>query len=580
MMRTWLIGLFLAGVLVAVAGRAHYAQEAPGENASAAYIPPESFTARGALDEFIAHAREFLAQHPKDAAAPRAAMDLLMAASVKRDTAVQSAAAAHLVFDHPGSLQAAYFLTTYGQNHAQYKSFLQTQFEAMAPTLAAETAVKFTRAVELGVRQWGPGFLSGDDFLLQCALAAKVAGALNIEFFCKERLRSASETTRRIAEISLGRDSAAAKFLALSAIGDNKSARQHQSYFLRQLSDQERGLAEVRRVIAATLLAEKKFAEALPIVDGLLSESPSDQLQYWKAWCLASKGQEPSALAELAQLVAKYPDSPYLPAAAELTASLGSLVENLDDHAETLDRAFSKLRSGEVSRIESQLGYVPKAGGEVEIYLALDTSGGETLELVVQKNKATVLAFRSSPQGCRLFTQGDAAVHEYARSGVYLAPQLAFHPAADGSFQFNWSANLQGAPGGAASALQGVASSPVLATKQNILALLRHAVARGTFPSPVRQRAGMQVCSYLTPQADGPEISRGELSVDASGMLTGFHFDKLTCRRLKYGRTGDFEFSSPAWPDLPKSEHDQFDAATMFRFMAAAMSLLQEQSAP
>jgi hypothetical protein len=563
--------------LAAIAGRQSIAAETA--QAEAVYQPPEAFASRGGIDEYISQAQSFLAEHPRHAAAPRAAFDLFMVGTLQRNETLRQSMTARLVFDHAGSMQAAFLLATvYGQNAAQFKTFLQGQFDKMAEGLTPEAGVKFCRAVELAMRTWGPGFLAGDDLLLQTALAARVGAVLNIQLYCKEKLRSAGDEARKVAEISLGDDSTVDKFLGLAALGENKSARQHRSYYMQQLSDSDRKLPEVRQVIAATLLSEKKFTQALPVIDSLLAEAPSDKLYYWRAWCLAAKGQEPAALEALATLASKYPESPFLTAAADLTTSLSSLIENIDSEATALQKVLARLRAGDVQRLEGQFTYSPKSGGQIDIYLAVDGSSEHLVELHVTKNDAPVLAYRSSSEGGRLYIHGESSIHEYAKAQVHLAPQFNLQPGADGAYQFSWAANLRESPQGLKPALDTLAASPLLASKENMLTIFRNAIKQGSFPAAPQSKDGVRTYAHLSPVVDSHDLRRFELSVNERDELVSFRGGPVTCRELRYGARGDFEFELPHWPEAPTVKHEQFDAPTMLRLMGALMGLLQESS--
>jgi len=164
-------------------------------------------------------------------------------------------------------------------------------------------ALQYCRAVRMGMGKWGEKLLSGETFLLQCALMARLGKERSLQLLCLPRLAGCKDPARQIAQIAFGlTDDYTSKIISLRQFEDSATARLYERFFYSRLTDEERRRPEIVKVIVENHLSAGKFSEALPLIEKLADSDGDPQVLFWLGWCHATLGNTDQSLAALRKL--------------------------------------------------------------------------------------------------------------------------------------------------------------------------------------------------------------------------------------------------------------------------------------
>jgi hypothetical protein len=534
------------------------------------YFPPEHYGLPRA-HEFVAQAQQYLADHPSEENAPRAAFDLLMIATLTGKAALAQEMKARLLLDYTDSLHALYVLSSMGQVK-EFHQLLGHVLQQHAGAWTTELCQRCCRAVRAAGRRFGAGVLSDEKFTLQCALVAHGAGDAQLLAACRGALANASAESKQIAEIAFGsRSSDAQRIIDLHAVEDNATARVYEQHFYQRLPAAERHEPRMLRVAIEGRLAAARYNDALPLIEALLERESGAQPLFWRAWCLAATGREDQARPVLEEIASRHASSPWRESAHDLASRLESLDATLGEHATSLAATVVQLRDNEPQVAEIRATFETKDGRKLELYGAVETPR-DHLEGVLLVDGTVVVAYRTSREGTRVFARGERQIVEYPGRGPVPAPQVSLTRGDDGQFRFAWSLPTGG--GGVQQAKTALFQSPFLTTTDGLRALLEHTLlAKGWFPAGVVEEDGARRLEWSRPEADEPGRNSVSIHIDREGRIDRLQSSDGQLVQLRYGPAGAFERTPPAWPDLPVVRQDKMDPAVFLRVLAAAMSL-------
>jgi hypothetical protein len=521
---------------------------------------------------FVEHARRRIDTQFEGPETPRLLIDLLAAALHEKNDAVAADAKACMVYFHPDSYLAPLVLQTFPNENA-YRDFLKVRIDDLPADLEAPYARRHCAAVRLGLRQ--RDCLTGGSFLLRTCLLAQLAGDYHLAALCRERLELETDNDiRGTAEIvfddRLGGVERVTKLHAL----DSSDARWCMRYFRLRLNDDEQAEPAIRGIAAEELLNSRKFAEALPLIDGLLVGDNDPRLLFWRVWCLAATDQVAQAHATHATLLEAHPDSPWTATAGELLAACQHRQKVAPQYARALAKAIADWKQG-VDSFEMTIDYRPEDGREFVVYVGFDTRR-QLLELSLAEGGQTVLAYRTTRDASAYLMAGEPAVHRVRRPGFVPVPRLNIDRNQQGSFEFQFGLDLKASASFdlLRQAQQRTLDSPLLSSEAGIQSILDRQLARGGYMlAPLDDDRGATRYAWKTPLGKEPGCDTMSFIVAPDGRLTSLSTERVTCHGLRYGASGSFELSPPAWPDLPVVEHDQMDASIGMRMLTAAVSL-------
>jgi tetratricopeptide (TPR) repeat protein len=505
---------------------------------------------------------------------PRVLFDAVIWATVRRDKAGAAAAQGRLILEHPGSLYADYVVATFAKPQ-DYRKLLKDEFTKRQEKIEAGFAKSFCRAVQLGRNWFGQEFLSDEDFVVLCALAAYEARDFPLEVWCRDKLsQSKKDAFRGIASTVFDNSLTTMQQVCQLHAIEHKSAALFRSHLMGKLSEAERERPEILRVEAETLLEEGSFHEALPVVDKLLALEETPQLLFWRLWCLAALGRYQEAKAAIASLAQQAPHDPWTDCANEFGESLDAWEDNLSASVGLFLAAVDRLRHPATTSFEGTVVYTPDAGRTISVYLALVVDRAH-FEVMIRQEDRVILAYRALEGRGRIYCDGDPTIQEFQRNAFYPVAGIQVVPDEE-KLRYFWNANISSAPHAMAESRERIRIAPVLLTPEGMAQTLRgQLLAKGNFPAAVvREPDGSRV-TLLHAQARRPELRRTEIGFSPNAMITRFDLGWLTCKDLQYGPRESVVLSPPRWPELPVTSRDDLEAATLFRLLGAVTSLFQ-----
>jgi tetratricopeptide (TPR) repeat protein len=395
---------------------------------------------------------------------PRSLFEAVILATVRRDTARAALAQGRLVLEYPSSLYAEYVVATFAKPQ-DYRKLLTDEFTKRQKEIETEFAKSFCRAVQLGRNWFGNEFLSDEDFVVLCALAAYEARDFTLEFWCRNKLsQSKKDAFRGIASTVFDNSlTTMQQVYQLHAI-EHKSAALFRQHLLGKLSEAERETPEMLRVEAEMLLEEATFDEALPLVDKLLALEETPQLLFWRLWCLAALGRYEEARAAIESLGQKAPQDPWTKCATEFGQSLDAWEDNLSASVELILAAIDRFRSPANNSFEGTAVYTADDGRTISVYVAVAFDRAH-IELVIRQNERVMLAYRASEGRGRIYCDGDLTIQEFQRNAFYPVGSMNVVPHEDG-FRYFYNANISSAPNALSESRERIRIAPALLTPE------------------------------------------------------------------------------------------------------------------
>ncbi len=540
---------------------------------AAEYLPPEHFASNNRQAEYLPHATAFLEAHPNDPRASRIALDMLMVATLRNDTAATQAAQLRLLIDYSGSLPTDYFLKSTPANTVS--SLLVKHFQEAQP-FSPEDMKRFGDVIDRCVYVHGAGF-GDNDLRLQRALAAQDMAAMRQ---IVSHMHKPNENIKKTLMAAYHeRLTDVQRFLALQELRDYKTAQAYQRYVYEHLlQDGDRAQPKVKFAVAQNLLREREFAKALPILTELRAVSRAPQIAFLQAWAQAASGDIETALQTLEKLQQESPASPYAAVAKELAGVLTDLDDNLAAHTDSLDKAFLNLLATAPEVVAATISFKWKERPAAQVYLALDVAR-DGIEIIASSEDKPVLAYRAMPEDCRYFFNGDSTIHAAAANGFCPTFTAKLETTTAGKLNFNfWFNTVPQGSGGLSRSVREMLSMPVLASVEKRHELLRAALRRGSFPCTIQQQDGQRVLKWITPEVDEPLLDTITVKLTDQHRLQSVVGKQWSVQSIQYGPRNTL-LIAPPWPDLPVQQVAEFAASDLFRLFGAMMSLVEEESA-
>lgn len=537
----------------------------------AEYLPPEHFASRNRQAEYLPHAAAFLETHPHDPRASRIALDMLMVATLRNDTAATQAAQLRLLFNYPGSLPTDYFLKSTPANNVV--GLLKQHFQQAQPFDPTDMK-RFGEVFDRCVRFYGSGF--GDNELrAQRALAAQDLEVMKQIF---ARMQKPDDNIKQTLMFAYhDRLTDVQRFVAFQKLRNFKTAQAYQRYLYEHLlHDGDRAQPLVKLAVAQNLLHERDFAKALPILTELRAETREPNIAFLQAWAQAACGDEETALQTLATLLQESPASPYAAVAKELSSVLSKLDDNLAAHTDALDKALVNLLAAAPEVIAATISVNWKERPATQVYLALDVAR-DGIEIIASSEDKPVLAYRAMPEDCRYYFAGDTTIHVAAANGICPVFTASLAPTEASKINFNFSFNTvpQGT-GGVSRSVRDLLNMPVLASAEKRHELLRAALRRGSFPCAIQHHDGQRVLQWITPEVDEPLLDTVTVKLTEQHRLQAVSGKHWSVQSIQYGPRNT-SLIAPAWPDLPMQQVAEFAASDLFRLFGAMASLVEDE---
>lgn len=523
---------------------------------------PEEYLERGDPAGYTKAAGDFLQQHPDSGFAPRVAFDALMVATVFPNQPEAANMRRLLALNYPRSLQARYFRSTFA-NAGDYRQLLSGFIDEFSRAPSPGFPERFTQGLGAALDDFGDSLLDDSEFLLESAYllqaAGEVAGQEDLLARLKPRLEQ-NDDLARIAGIAADSEkSQAEKAMELHALSAFPTAQLLRNLLLFQMTEDEREAPAMRQISAEAAIQDKRFADALALLEKQQAADHGDKVLFQRAWSHAALGQPDEARALLDQLETDYPDSPWVAPARALKASQEQYALRRPAFANAListAQAFAELEALEGTLFYTQAPNSPP----ITVYLAIDL-GKNTFEAQLRRADTLELAYRTAADGAVLYTRGDTVLRRSSMPGPVPLVKVGLEPRAEGGFHFNFSANLAKDFDDLIQDNNTLLDSPFLKTREGADELLGHLRQSGYLLGEVAQVDGQTILTLLQPDARDPEaISSSRFHLNESGQLVGLTIGDIAIRDMRYGASDSMRFSPPEWPSLETVMTEDFDA--------------------
>jgi hypothetical protein len=477
-----------------------------------------------------------------------------------------------LLMQAPQSLQARYLLTTFATPD-DYRKLLIARFDEEEHQITHEFGKQFIVAVQLGATRWPQELMTGDEFLLKSALAAQSGYSHTVLAECRDRLAKLDNESSRIAEIVFGEMTDNQKYVELAKFRKNR----HSHCFVRQIYqslDAEAAMApEVMRIRIARLLTASQFADALPMIEQLLEQQPSDQARFWRGWTQAATGDIDGALESLSSL-SKDSESEWAAAGSRLHRTLGELADSSTALEQATAKVVEHFLDNRASRISATGRYLPFA---LDATLVADFDNS-ALGLHFAERGETTVAFLVKDGETKLFVAEDNRTIGSRGKPTYPLVGMKLNRRPDGKFSFKYSLGASHEKSGMRQWTDELFSSRWFATEAGRRELLTHHLRIGMFPTPPEKRPdGSTVFGWIAPRVESPDFKQGKIVLDQQFVLRQLKIDQFELTSIAYGDE-PVDFTQIRFPDGPVQWRDSLGGSAFFKMMGAIFAVVERQT--
>lgn len=567
----------------------------------------------------LQQAKAYLQTFGASADAPRVTFDILMAAAVAGDAATADEMRRRLILEYPESIQHRYYLST--TDAKTYRELLTKIGNENDFTL--DFAAKFVHAVEFGIRAWGNQFLTDDNFLLQCGLAAQITQnskpvevGLDIgkalaeerdpadpNFSLLDSLGKPSNSNTQLIEYCLAKLtekrnnenqhrqkiravaevlfddtlSPADKSLKLHAIEDNQIASRLADHFDARLPEDERSRADLTEARIERMLEDRAFEEALSAIDPLIStHGETAKRLFWRGLSRLITGDQ-NALADFRQVTEAFPTDPWAAQSKSAALIARELDQRLDEQSAVLAAIVRKAVNDKIDQIEVDGEWRHTNGVSTTVY-GRASFDDKTLEATLRRGDVWYAALRSDLDKTSLLLHGDDRRHDFTGAMPINLPKpsVKYDPVERRfGFAVGDDAAAKYTDGGATNE----ATMALLKSMPPEVArpILNGQIEQGRLPLAMIERDNQRIFEWIEFHYRRPEQRTWTVRISPDDRLASAAGPNFVLRSLKYGRTDSFVATPPQWPDLPVTEHAEFDPALMFQAMAAVTRLWNEE---
>lgn len=538
--------------------------------AAGKYLPPEVFLTAGRATEYLPHARLHLQQNAENDNAPRIAMDMLMFATAMQDQAGVQEAKRLLLFQHGGSLPAAYLIVS--SEPDDLGKVLKSTFTSPDRPLDKRGLQEFHQATMIFLRVHGANLMD-DELRAQAALSAPDAATAAT---LRQRMSDASEAAKTLAIALDARLTSREKFVRLKEFHDFSTARAWQSYlFDHEFGEADRADADVQEVVVENLLTDAKFTPALEILTKLTGASADPKLLFYRGWAEAATDHVPAAVITLRTITERFPESDWAAPAQELAEAIAELSTKLDEHVAGFEELYVGLREHGPEMVELDLNFAETTPAEpVQILVGLDFAG-DGIEFLLRKADKPLLGYSSRSDSSHFFVDGETSIHRFNEKGPSPQLNLNISPSATG-YHFSFSVNFSSSAGNLRKSISSLLDSSAFATREARKDWVRYNMKKGGFPAKVVTIKGERSFRWLFPSPREPKLGVIEVRLTSEGRLSSITWGSKgrVHSTVRCGPSDRMALTRRKWPDLPVHEGTELGADEMFRLLRVGTALL------
>lgn len=484
----------------------------------------------------VHRARDFADRNPDAPETPRVLLDWMMAARLARLTKLEEEAQSRLLFEHPGSFQAAYVMSRFTEA-SDLRKILEAAFDEHVDRPSPQFDRQYARALEAGFERYKLGLFGGDTFALKCWLAAGAAGEEALAEAARNALKGRTPAQQRINALVLDQSAdPVARLEGLLAVPGKQHMTAIVRYLLARLPNDVREQPAVRRVEADCLIERGLWAEAVQRFSALPADIVDARTLYAQGCAEFAAGDATAAQTSFRRITTEYGETPWAASARELPGPLETWEDNLAGQASVVAAALAHLITPATDRWQATCVAHLKSSS-LRAVIDADLSAN-VLELTVLRDAERLFAYRSDGVTRTYFFPGDAAANRYPETG-HMAPSLDVQMD-DGSGESNFKVELVNVAKlrDAGWTRRGLLSNESLLAAGGLAKLLRSGFDATSIPAaPEVTEAGTRLV-WLVPNPSSSDLARVELQFDATGWFRGLRNDDWELRDLRYG-TGD-----------------------------------------
>jgi hypothetical protein len=332
---------------------------------------------------------------------------------------------------------------------------------------------------------------------------------------------------------------------------DNGTARMLSRMYLLTLDEKQRVEPDVLRATAAVVLFDRRFADAISLIERIDEADRGDRDLFWIAWSQIATGQNEEATKTVAALRERFPDSPWTGKATQLHGYLEGMDDRMREYATFIASLTNSLGTG-AAAIELR-GSTTQAGQDTAIEFYLGAVHGKRLDLQLRRGDKVTLAYRDSFESAELFTENADHIIAFDRGGMLPEITLSLIGSPQSGFTMQTGFRVGDNVDPQRPYFGELVASPYLSNVEGVLDLLRYQRSQGRLVVPVTQHGGGTVLGWAMPGILEPEMTVSTITL-TDGRLTAMQAGSLRIERIRYSVKDDMELSPPAMPDLPRTE--------------------------
>ena len=537
----------------------------------------EEYLSGGRISAYKEDARAYLEKNPKAPLSPRLAHDLFMVATITGNEQVAKEARRALLFDYPSSLQANYLLSSLGTDEKKLREILIEEADRVSEAKPGFPA-RFCRCILLALRIHGAKLLADNALRLRVLLLAEAAGVTNLRQAAREPLQGFAKENGDQAEVATAVLSDKPTLEKLAAVHklNGSDALFSESFYLSRLNEEERKNPQVTELLAERAIfgKNKDFAAGIAHLENLPPEIQStSRLSFWRAKALIALDRSDEAEAALAKIQGN-------DAWAKAARSLGDGLQHAKGRRNALSKAILaavETFSKDIEAIRLEANYQSKENDKqldsiAKLYLGISTRTN-ALEVQFRRGDTLVFAYRTDANSSALYSHERKKILRFASSGAVPMPSFSLkRDPEDGTFNFNFGAGMGSSVEQVANQGERLLDNPYLATPAGLGILLRYTLTqKGAWLPPPSSMGEVTTHSIRFVEPYDPEEKFLSIGVSSKGRLRAIRFGNWNVHSIRYG-SSSLLANSPAWPDLPVEEREEFDFASFMGLIGSFMN--------
>lgn len=545
--------------------------------APAAVEPPvlEDYVYSGQAEQYAREGWAFVNAHPESNFSPGIVANILMLGQLAGNDTLVAEMRRVLLFNYPRSVHAQHLMKVYPSD-SSFRTALSEDLKKDFLARPTGFVQRLTQLLRVAIKQRGSRVMDDDQLLLIAAVAADLAEDQEVAdaMLRSNRQREAKGELGDIKAIVLdAKLSESEKVRALTPYLSNSTSRLVLRMLLVSMSEDERLTPEVLRPTVAVVLFDRRFSDALNLLDRIPEDVRTDRDLFWIGWAQASLGKNDLAAAAFNTLTESFPDSAWTKAGSQMQGYLQDDETRLRTYGEIISGVVRSFDTG-ATAIELK-GTSAKDDGAESFSVYIGAIAGKRMELQLRRGEQVVLAYRDSVTSASLLNEGSTTITKFDKGGLLPEITLALVGNPTGGFSLQTGFRVGDNAEQQKRYLSDLVSSPYLSNTEGVMDLTRYQRTQGRFVIPVTEHGKSIVIGWAAPEILEPKVNISTMTM-TEGRLTALRFGALRLDGIRYSGSADMELTPPAWPDLESVQRPQIVFTTALQIYGEFVRLLTQ----